>query len=87
MLSSVDLPLPEAPTIAIISPEPTTQIQALQRDDLEVGDLVDADEALADDPTGLGRMGPRAAARRRGRQVNDLGARRESVIRILVGWR
>ena len=33
------------------------EVEALQGDDLEVGHLVDADEALADDPPGIGRDG------------------------------
>ena len=49
MFSSVDLPLPDAPTIAISSPRLDEQVETLERDDLEVGDLVDLDQVVAED--------------------------------------
>ena len=49
MFSSVDLPLPEAPTIATSSPAPHQQVQALQGLDFDTVGLVDPDQVVADD--------------------------------------
>ena len=57
--SSVDLPLPEAPTMATISPGVDEQVEALERDDLEVGELEDAHEAVAGDDGAVAVPGPR----------------------------
>ena len=62
MASSVDLPLPEAPTIAIISPAVDEQVEALEGDHLEVGELEDPDEPVARDDGAVAVPGPRRGA-------------------------
>ena len=59
---SVLLPLPDAPTRAMNSPRLDEQVEALERDDLEVGDLVDLDQVVADDQRPIAEA--RGAARR-----------------------
>ena len=46
MFIRVDLPLPLTPTIAISSPGTHGQIQPLQSDDFQIGNLIDFDETV-----------------------------------------
>ena len=56
MFISVLLPLPDAPTRAMNSPRLDDQVKSLQGHDLEVGDLVDLDQAVAHDECAVPAM-------------------------------
>ncbi len=71
MLSSVDFPEPEAPTMAIISPRIDQQVEPLEGHHLEVRDLVDLDEVVAGDLRALAEQAAARAARRKGRPGLD----------------
>ena len=57
MFTSVDLPLPDAPTRAVSSERSTMQVKALQRLHLDALGLVDADQPVADDQRARTELG------------------------------